>query len=113
MPSHGHQAAPLGGLQKPHLCNDLTRRSPRTHEDDTLFDEQVLRKRPYIHRSWCTEVIANPLQREVQRDGRVRYWGEVRIRGEPAPRILHVVTLANGETVHNAFFDRGYRRNQP
>ena len=26
------------------------------------------------------------------------------------PRILRVVTLADGETVHNAFFDRRFRR---
>ena len=76
------------------------------------FDEQVRRKRPYVHLSWCGEVIANPLRREVQPDGRVRYWGEVRVRGETVPRILRVVTLDDGETVHNAFFDRGYTRDQ-
>ena len=32
--------------------------------------------------------------------------------GEDTPRILRVVTLADGETVHNAFFDRGFRRDQ-
>lgn len=76
------------------------------------FDEQVRRKRPYIHLSWCSDVIANPLRREVQPDGRVRYWGEVRIRDETAARILRVVTLGDGETVHNAFFDRGFTRDQ-
>jgi hypothetical protein len=32
---------------------------------------------------------------------------------EAAPRYLRVVTLADGETVHNAFFDRGYREDGP
>ncbi len=39
------------------------------------FDEQVLRKRPYIDPAWCVEVIAGPLRRETQPDGRVRFWG--------------------------------------
>ena len=77
------------------------------------FDEQVRRKRPYIHLAWCSDVITDPLRREVQPDGRVRYWGGVQLQGESTPRILRVVTLADGETVHNAFFDRGYRRNEP
>ena len=35
------------------------------------FDEQVMRKRPHIERHWCMDVIAAPLQREVQSDGRI------------------------------------------
>ena len=76
------------------------------------FEEQVRRKRPYIDPAWCTAVIAPPLRREVQPDGRVRFWGEAMRPGEDTPRILRVVTLADGETVHNAFFDRGFRRDQ-
>ena len=38
------------------------------------FEEQVLRKRPYIDRDWCRQVLAAPLRREVQPDGRVRSW---------------------------------------
>ena len=73
------------------------------------FEEQVLRKRPYIQRDWCANVIAAPLRREAQSDGRVRYWGRVHPEGEAGFRILRVVTLEDGETVHNAFFDRGFR----
>lgn len=72
------------------------------------FEEQVLRKRPYIERAWCADVLAAPLRREVQEDGRIRSWGRVP-DPDGAPRILRVVTLEDGETVHNAFFDRGYR----
>ena len=74
------------------------------------FDEQVRRKRPYIEPEWCANVIRAPLQTEEQVDGRIRWWGEVTIPGEDEPRILRVVTLEDGETVHNAFFDRGFRR---
>jgi len=31
---------------------------------------------------------------------------------EDVPRILRVVTLADEETVHNAFFDRGLKRDE-
>lgn len=41
------------------------------------FDEQVLRKRPYIERQWCIDVIANPIWREIQADGRIRHWGRI------------------------------------
>ena len=77
------------------------------------FEEQVLRKRPYIDPVWCAEVIAAPLRRTQQPDGRFRFWGEIRQPEDDAPRILRVVTLADGETVHNAFFDRGFRRDEP
>jgi hypothetical protein len=75
------------------------------------FEEQVLRKRPYIRRSWCEEVLAQPLRREAQGDGRIRYWGRI-TADDGIPRVLRVVTLEDGATVHNAFFDRGYREEQ-
>ena len=72
------------------------------------FEEQVLRKRPYLTRDWCVEVITSPLRREVQPDGRIRCWGEV--EADDGPRVLIVVLLEDGETIHNAFFDRNFRR---
>jgi hypothetical protein len=76
------------------------------------FEEQVLRKRPYIERTWCAEALAAPVRREVQADGRIRLWGKVMPPGETRPRFLRVVTLEDGETVHNAFFDRGFREKE-
>ena len=55
----------------------------------------MLRKRPYIRREWCAAVIAAPVRREVQPDGRVRHWGYV---PEFGARALRVVTLAVGVT---------------
>jgi hypothetical protein len=34
----------------------------------------------------------------------------VTLPGENAGRILRVVTLEDGTTLHNAFLDRGYRK---
>lgn len=76
------------------------------------FEEQVLRKRPYIQRKWCLEVIAAPVRRQVQEDGRIRFWGRITVPGEARPRYLRIVTLEDGETVHNAFLDRSFRENQ-
>lgn len=73
------------------------------------FEEQVLRKRPYIRREWCARIVAEPVRREVQPDGRVRYWGFVAELGE---RALRVVTLEDGETVHNAFPDRDFGKDK-
>jgi hypothetical protein len=70
------------------------------------FEEQVLRKRPYLRREWCEQIVANPLKREVQPDGRVRFWVIVK---ELEGRVLRVVTLEDGETILNAFPDRDFR----
>jgi hypothetical protein len=77
------------------------------------FEEQVLRKRPYIEREWCQDVLAAPVRRAAQADGRVRFWGRILVKGETRPRFLRVVTLDDGETVHNAFFDRNFREDGP
>jgi hypothetical protein len=76
------------------------------------FEEQVLRKRPYIERQWCQEVLTNPIRRVVQTDNRVRVWGKVVVPGEARPRYLRVVTLEDGETIHNAFFDRNFHEDE-
>ncbi|HTF34151.1 MAG TPA: hypothetical protein VK714_10695 [Myxococcota bacterium] len=76
------------------------------------FEEQVLRKRPYIQREWCQDVLAAPIRREVQTDGRIRYWGRILIAGEVEARVLRVVTLEDGRTIHNAFFDRRFREGE-
>jgi len=50
-------------------------------------------------------VLAAPFRSERQADGRMRHWGWV-------PRLsrwLRVVTLEDGQTVHNAFLDRRFK----
>lgn len=70
------------------------------------FREQVLRKRSYLKAEWCEQIIKEPLDRAIQEDGRIRYWGTV---AELPGRVIRVVTLEDGETIHNAFPDRNFR----
>ena len=71
------------------------------------FEKEVLRKRPYIKKEWCIQVLENPLRVEKQEGNRFRFWGIVEnLEG----RVLRVVTLKDKVTIHNAFPDRGYKR---
>jgi hypothetical protein len=63
------------------------------------------RDRAAIRDSWITRVVALPEHESVQADGRIRRWARI---DEAGGRWLRVVVLADGETVHNAFFDRGF-----
>ena len=69
---------------------------------------QATRTRPdraVIRDEWIQHVIDKPEREIVQADGRVRRWAAI---GDMDGRYLRVVLLDDGETVHNAFFDRGY-----
>lgn len=69
---------------------------------------QYMRRRPDRTRildAWIEDAIHRPLAQRVQDDGRLRRWVFV----AEEQRFLRVVLLADGETVHNAFFDRGYQ----
>lgn len=69
------------------------------------FEQEVLRKRPYLRREWCIRVVEQPLRAERQEDNRYRFWGAV---PELGGRYLRVVTLDDRTTIHNAFPDRGF-----
>ena len=71
----------------------------------TYFEQEVLRKRPYLRREWCVRVVQAPIRVEHQEDNRYRFWGVV---PELDGRILRVVTLDDMLTIHNAFPDRGF-----
>ena len=58
-----------------------------------------------IRDEWIEGAIAKPLREHVQADGRIRRWIQV---PEMENRFLRVVLLPDGETVHNAFFDRRF-----
>jgi len=77
------------------------------------FEEQVLRKRPYLVGMAFATILAAPLRRSVQPEGRIRWWGRVVDPRDGRERILRVITLDDGETVHNAFFDRSFREDPP
>ena len=69
------------------------------------FDERVLSKRPYLKPEWCLRALESPVRREIQPNGRIRYWTYVEEMG----KYIRVVTLEDGETIHNAFPDRRFR----
>lgn len=47
----------------------------------------------------------HPLREERQADGWIRRWARI---PEMENRALRVILLADGETIHNAFFDRDF-----
>ena len=66
------------------------------------------RKRPdraQIKEDWIKLVIEKPEKVEIQSDGRVRKWAKI----SEAGKYLRVILLEDGETVHNAFFDRSFK----
>jgi hypothetical protein len=58
-----------------------------------------------IKDEWIAYVINHPEKELIQQDGRIRRWAKI---DEMGGRYLRVVLLENGETVHNAFFDRRF-----
>ena len=70
------------------------------------FRNSVLARRPYLKPEWIERVLQNPIKVEVQSNGRIRYWGYI----EEEDKYLRVIVEPDGETVHNAFFDRGFKR---
>lgn len=70
------------------------------------FENEVLRKRPYLKKEWCISVCEHPVRVEPQENNRFRFWGRI---PELEGRILRVVTLRDKRTIHNAFPDRGFK----
>ncbi len=58
-----------------------------------------------IRLEWIQQVVENPIRELVQEDGRIRRWAKI---AEMEGKYLRVVLLPDGETVHNAFFDRRF-----
>ena len=64
------------------------------------FNEFASQKHSEVRREWIERVLANPVKYEMQTNNRVSYWGKIE---EAEGRFLRVITLDDGETVHNAF----------
>lgn len=73
----------------------------------TKYFEAVRRRpdRAVIKSEWIQRVVEHPTSEVVQQDGRIHRWAPV---PEMEGRYLCVVLLPDGETVHNAFFDRRF-----
>lgn len=70
------------------------------------FENEVLRKRSYLKKEWCTRVLDNPARSEPQENNRYRFWAAI---PELEGRYLRVVTLEDKVTIHNAFPDRRFK----
>jgi hypothetical protein len=69
---------------------------------------QVMRLRPdraMVRMEWIQRVVEHPVKEMMQTDGRIRRWAPIQ---EMEGRYLRVIPLPDGETVHNAFFDRRF-----
>jgi hypothetical protein len=58
-----------------------------------------------IRIEWIQQVVEHPVKEVIQTDGRIRRWASIE---EMEGRYLRVILLSDGETVHNAFFDRRF-----
>lgn len=70
---------------------------------------ETIRSRPdraIIEDEWILRTIQFPEREEIQTDGRIRRWKRI---DEMQGRYLRVILLSDGETVHNAFFDRRFK----
>lgn len=73
----------------------------------TLYFE-AMRSRPDragIKIEWIQQAIDHPARETIQADGRIRRWARIT---EAENKPLRVILLPDGETVHNAFFDRRF-----
>jgi hypothetical protein len=61
--------------------------------------------RSKIKMDWIEETVKHPDYSEIQSDGRIRKWKKI----QEEDRYLRVIVLPDGETVHNAFFDRTFK----
>lgn len=69
----------------------------------------AIRRRPDragLLEEWIRRAVENPVREAIQADGRIRPWLAILEAGN---KVLRVVLLEDGETVHNAFFDRGFK----
>ncbi len=74
----------------------------------TQYFQQV-RQRPdrvMIKLEWIEKTINYPIREEVQQDGGIRRWAKIE---EMQGKFLRVILLDDGETIHNAFFDRNFK----
>jgi len=55
---------------------------------------------------WIEQVFRFPETEYLQADGRIRKWGYIK----EVDKYLRVVVLEDNETIHNAFFDRDFKK---
>jgi hypothetical protein len=73
---------------------------------ESYFENEVLRKRSYLRKEWCIQVVETPIRSEKQENNRYRFWGAVK---ELDKRFLRVIRLEDKVTIHKAFLDRRFK----
>ena len=76
------------------------------HEADAIFSKSRT-KTAALHQIWngANKPVRDPEYAEIQPDGRIRHWRYIDELG----KYLRVITLGDGETLHNAFPDRRFK----
>jgi hypothetical protein len=86
------------------VISDCLLHKGRRMKATNYFTTSVMARRPYLKTEWIEYVLSNPIRTEVQANGRIRHWAFI----SEAGKYLRVVTEPDGQTVHNAFFDRRF-----
>ncbi|MBS0276528.1 MAG: hypothetical protein JSR81_02820 [Proteobacteria bacterium] len=71
------------------------------------FENSVMKRadRWMITSGMVISVMTAPVLKQQEDNGRIRHWGYIPELG----RWLRVVTLEDGETIHNVFLDRNFK----
>lgn len=102
-PFRGTSATPAVGIEG---CKQRGYWPPQMKTTRYFDATRVRPDRAGIKDEWIQRVIDHPEYQNIQVDGRIRRWGRI---AEVDNKYLRVVLLPDQETVHNAFFDRGFK----
>lgn len=67
---------------------------------------QLREDRRDIKSKWIEQVFEQPEKEEIQSDDRIRRWAKIK----EVDKYLRIVVLEDKETIHNAFFDRSFKK---
>jgi len=62
--------------------------------------------RKNIKMEWIEQVFQQPEHEQMQSDGRIRRWGYI----TEERKYLRIIVLEDKVTIHNAFFDRTFKK---
>jgi hypothetical protein len=69
------------------------------------FINDVKPKRPYLDDELLSDIIENPIKKEIQDDNKIKLWGY----SSKHNKYVRVILLEDGETIDTAFFDRNFK----
>ncbi len=78
---------------------------PRLKTTDYFKHTRNRPDRVRILDEWIEQAIWRPVAEKIQADGRIQRWAFIDVE----QKYLRVILLEDGETVHNAFFDRRFK----